>query len=162
MNKRLILVGPTASGKNVMRDRLFNKGFTFDISYTTRDMRTEVGEQEGIEYHFISDDEFEIMKDNDEFYEKVEYNGKKYGTGRNEWENKDVFIMEPNGVDCILEEDRESCFIIFINPPVEERIRRMREERKWNNQQVSDRIKTDNKQFAKFLKYDIKITTPDF
>lgn len=162
MNKRMILVGPTASGKNILRDRFAKKGFTYDVSYTTREIRKEVGEQEGVEYHFISDEEFETMKSNNEFYEKVEYNGKKYGTGRKEWDTKDVFIMEPNGIDCILEEDRKSCFIIFINPPTDERIKRMKFERKWDNQQVLDRIRTDNNKFDNFNKYDIKITDPEF
>ena len=162
MNKRLILVGPTASGKNVLRDRLSKKGFTFDVSYTTRDIRLEVGEQDGIDYHYISDEKFENMKTNNSFYEKVEYNGTQYGTGKEEWESSDVFIMEPAGIECIKKEDRGSCFVIFINPPVDERIRRMKEVRKWNNQQVLDRIKTDNNKFDGFDKYDIKITTPDF
>jgi len=162
MNKKLILVGPTASGKNILRERLAKKGFTFDVSYTTREIRKEVGEVDGKDYHFISDEEFENMKANDGFYEKVEYNGKKYGTGRKEWDTRDVFIMEPDGVDCILEEDRDSCFIIYIEPPTGERVQRMRNERKWSIEQINQRIETDNNKFKDFNKYDIKIKNPDF
>jgi len=162
MNKKLILVGPTASGKNILRERLAKKGFTFDVSYTTREIRKEVGEKDGLDYHFISDEEFEKMKANDGFYEKVEYNGKKYGTGRYEWNNSDVFIMEPHGIDCILEEDRDSCFIIYIEPPTQERVKRMREERKWSNEEINKRISTDTRKFSNFNKYDIKITNPYF
>lgn len=162
MNKKLILVGPTASGKNILRSRLAKKGYTFDVSYTTRDIRKEVGEVNGIDYHFITDEEFENMKANDRFYEKVEYDGKKYGTGKHEWENNDVFIMEPHGIECIKEEDRDSCFIIFIDPPEEERIKRMKQVRNWNGHQVLNRLRTDNKKFENFNKYDIKITNPDF
>ena len=161
-NKKIILVGPTASGKNVLRERLASKGFTYDVSYTTRDIRHEVGEVDGLDYHFISDEEFEKKKSENGFYEKVEYNGKKYGTGTKEWETKDIFIMEPDGIDCITVEDKKTCFIIFINPPVDERVNRMRVERKWDDKQISDRIHTDNKKFEKFDKFDIKITTPDF
>jgi len=162
MNKRIILVGPTASGKNILRERLSKKGYTFDVSYTTREIREAVGEKEGVDYHFISDKEFEEKKANDGFYEKVEYNGYKYGTGRYEWENMDVFIMEPDGVDCILEEDRKTCFIIYIEPSTGERIQRMRYERKWDDKQINERITTDVAKFSKFNKYDIKITNPDF
>ena len=101
------------------------------------------------------------MKANDGFYEKVEYNGKKYGTGRKEWETRDVFIMEPDGVDCILEEDRDSCFIIYICPSVKERIRRMREERKWTNEQIDKRLATDSNRFLLFDKYDIELIIPE-
>ena len=71
MNKRIILVGPTASGKNILRDRFSEKGFTYDVSYTTRDLRESVGEKDGVEYHFITDDEFTKMEQDDKFYEKV-------------------------------------------------------------------------------------------
>lgn len=162
MNKKIILVGPTASGKNILRTRLSKKGYTFDVSYTTRKIRKAVGEIEGYDYHFISDEEFEEMKANDGFYEKVEYNGYKYGTGRHEWDTRDVFIMEPHGIECILEEDRDSCFVIFIEPPVDERIQRMKNERKWDDEQVKSRIDFDTKRFSTFKEYDIKITNPDF
>lgn len=162
MNKRIVLVGPTASGKNYLRDKFESKGFTFDVSYTTREPRLSVGEKEGVEYHFITDEKFDNMVLNDELYEKVEYNGFKYGTGRMEWETKDVFIMEPHGVDCITEEDKESCFIIYIDPPLENRVERMKNERKWTEKQISDRLETDGNKFGNFIKYDMKITTPEF
>jgi len=162
MNKRIILVGPTASGKNVLRDRFSEKGFTYDVSYTTRDIRNAVGEKNGVDYHFITDDEFLKMEQDNKFYEKVYYNGKKYGTGRFEWEKKDIFIMEPDGVGCILKEDRETCFIIYLEPPVGDRVQRMRNERKWDEEQISDRLKTDMVKFSNFNEYDIKITNPKF
>ena len=162
MNKRLIIVGPTASGKNILRERLAKKGYTFDVSYTTREIRKAVGEVDGHDYHFISLKEFEEMESNDGFYEKVYYNGNKYGTGRHEWDTRDVFIMEPDGVDCILEEDRNSCFIIFIEPSTDIRIERMKNERKWSDEQIQSRLTFDNKRFSTFDKYDIKITNSDF
>ena len=64
----LILVGCSASGKDTVMNRLVKE---FDvkpvISYTTRPIRD--CEQEGREYHFITEKEFERMKDNDEFIE---------------------------------------------------------------------------------------------
>lgn len=162
MNKRIILCGPTASGKNILRERLSLKGFTFDVSYTTRKIRKEVGEKDGLDYHFIPLDEFEKMENDDKFYEKTIYNGNKYGTGKKEWDMVDVFIMEPHGISCIREEDRKTCFIIYINPPVDERIKRMIIERQWTDEQVQSRIKTDEIKFSDFTDYDMKITNPEF
>jgi guanylate kinase len=160
MNKRIILVGPTASGKTFLRGKLEKKGFECDISYTSRPQRD--GEIDGIHYHFLPNDVFEKMIVNGFFYEYVEYNGYYYGTGLNEWKTLPLFIMETDGIDHIKEEDRDSCFVIYVNPPVDERIKRMKEERKWNNQEVLDRIRTDNDKFDNFDKFDIKITSPDF
>ena len=51
MNKRLIICGPTASGKTFLRKRLEDKGFKCDVSYTSREPRP--GEVDGVHYHFI-------------------------------------------------------------------------------------------------------------
>ena len=160
MNKRLILVGPTASRKTFLREKLEKKGFTCDISYTSRPQRD--GEVNGVHYHFISKEEFQERINKEEFYEWVEYNDNFYGTGIEEWRTLPLFIMETDGIDHIKKEDRDSCFVIYVNPPVDERIKRMKEERKWNNQEVLDRIRTDNDKFDNFDKYDIKITSSDF
>ena len=62
----LILMGKTASGKNLVRDQLVEKcHFSPIITYTTRPMRK--GEKQDITYHFISTDEF-IEKINNGFF----------------------------------------------------------------------------------------------
>lgn len=62
----LILMGKTASGKNLVRDRLVeNCHFSPIITYTTRPMRKD--EKQDITYHFISTDEF-IEKINNGFF----------------------------------------------------------------------------------------------
>ena len=73
MNKRIILVGPTASGKTFLRNRFEDKGFECDVSYTTRPMRP--GEKDGVHYHFLEVKIFEEMIKEGGFYEWVEYNG---------------------------------------------------------------------------------------
>lgn len=160
INKRTILVGPTASGKNYMRNKLSNKGFSFDVSYATRPMRK--GEIDGIDYNFITDEEFDEKLNNGGLYEHVFYDGYKYGTGMKEWNEKDVFIMDPHGINCITNDDIKTCFIIYINPPTNCRIERMKIGRKWNKKQIDDRFKTDNLKFNNFKKYDIEIKTENF
>ena len=68
----IILVGCSASGKDTVMNRLVKE---FDvkpvISYTTRPIRD--CEQDGREYHFITEEEFERMKDNGEFIETRVY-----------------------------------------------------------------------------------------
>ena len=70
MNKRIILVGPTASGKTLLRKRFEDKGFECDVSYTSRKPRQ--GEKDGIHYHFRKKKIFEVMIE-EGFVKKDEY-----------------------------------------------------------------------------------------
>lgn len=159
-NKRIILVGPTASGKTFLRKKLEEKGFHFDVSYTTRKPRD--GEEYGVHYNFISEEEFILRVSQDAFYEHVNYNGCRYGTGRYEWNNSDGFIMETAGIKHISPEDRKNSFIIYLNPPVIIRMERMAVERGWGMEEIEERLKTDNKKFKDFNDYDMIITEPNF
>ena len=100
----LILMGKTASGKNLARDQLVEKHhFSPIITYTTRPMRK--GEVQDVTYHFISTDEF-LEKINSGFFAEwkdyVTNDGLwYYGTALNDCVNatdKDVIILTPDGV----------------------------------------------------------------
>lgn len=159
MNKRIILVGPTCSGKTFLREKLEKKGFHFDISYTSRPKRPD--EEYGVHYNFISESEFTLRISQGAFYEHVQYNGFRYGTGMYEWNNSDGFIMETDGIKHISSEDRKNSFIIYLNPVYLVRADRMLK-RGWSNKDIEDRLKTDKEKFKDFSDYDMIVTNHDF
>jgi guanylate kinase len=160
MNKRIILVGPTCSGKTYLRKRFEDRGFKCDVSYTTRKPRE--GEEYGVHYKFISEDEFTLRISQGAFYEHVQYNGNRYGTGLYEWNTLPLFIMETDGIKHIKPEDRNSCFVIYLDIPRINRQERMIFERGWNQEEVAKRTETDYNKFKDFKDYDLIITDPNF
>ena len=100
MRSLTVLVGCSSSGKDTVMNRLVKE---FDvkpvISYTTRPIRD--CEQEGREYHFITEKEFERMKDNDEFVET-----RVYKTVNGNW----YYGLPKNGID--LEDDNNYITIL--------------------------------------------------
>ena len=79
----LVLVSPSASGKSAIVKCLTKKyGLEKFITCTTRKVR--VGEIDGVDYHFLSEEEFSNLYNNDEFIETVYYNGNYYGTLKRE------------------------------------------------------------------------------
>lgn len=155
-HKRIILAGPTASGKTYIRNKFKEKGFINEVSYTSREPRP--GEVDGIDYHFISKDVFMVKLANDEFYEYTYYNGSHYGTGKKEWNKCEIFVMETDGLKTILNEDKCDCVFIYVDTPEEVRIQRMKE-RGWDMDKIISRIKTDEEKFKDFLDYDFKISS---
>ena len=156
MNKRIILVGPSAAGKNFIREKFVEKGFKADCSYTSRESRP--GEIDGVDYKFIGTPRFMEMIAGNKFYEWVEYNGNFYGTGLDEWNNCDIFIMESDGIGHLKPEDRKCSVVIYINTPFDTRLKRMRQ-RGWSNDKITERSQVDIDKFRTFTNFDLEISS---
>ena len=153
------MVGKGASGKNHLLERFKSRGFRQLISHTTRPMRE--GEEDGREYHFVSEDEFRRMVSGNEFVEFQEFNGNYYGTSVKEWEESDVVILAPQGVGNITRLGlRKNCFIIYVDIPESVRVERMSGRK--GAGEVSSRIESDEAEFLNFTDFDLRITDPNF
>ena len=155
-HKRIILVGPAGSGKDFIRNKFREKGYKVDVSYTTRPPRE--GEENGIDYKFISAEQFAGRVYNGMFYECVQHGKFHYGTGLSEWQECDVFIMETDGVKHITSYDRQNCLIIYVNTPFDTRLKRLRD-RGWSDEKISDRVQVDHEKFRNFNNYDFEISS---
>src|SRR5688572_6586694 len=97
--KIIILAGPSGSGKTTVAHHLIQTmpELSFSVSATTRPMR--VYEENGKDYHFLTDDEFREKIAADEFieYEEV-YHGVHYGTMKSEletiWKRGQIPILD--------------------------------------------------------------------
>ncbi|HEX6813691.1 MAG TPA: guanylate kinase [Planctomycetota bacterium] len=79
---RLVVIsGPSGAGKtSVCRALKEHPDVEFSVSATTRTMRD--GERDGVDYHFLSRDDFQRRLDENQFLEWASYNGNLYGTPR--------------------------------------------------------------------------------
>ena len=103
--KLIIVSGPSGPGTStvtkIVKDRL---NIPLSISATTRKPRE--GEVEGIDYYFLSEDEFKRKISNDEFYEYANVHGNYYGTLK-----KTVEENLEKGLNVILEIDVQGALI---------------------------------------------------
>ena len=142
MNKgRLIgFSAPSGCGKGTMlAEILKDNSFRCSVSTTTRQPRK--GEIEGVNYFFISKEEFEKKVSNDEFLEHAEYCENFYGTLKTE-----VDSYLDKGINVILEievqgamkvrELRPDALFVFIAPPSVNELRRRLNKRGTETQEV--------------------------
>jgi guanylate kinase len=98
----IILTGYTASGKDTVLRELIKLGYKTIVSYTSRPKRPS--ETDGIEYHFISNDEFNQKKDNGFFAETTSYDMVQgfvqYGLAVEDIKNtpNGIAILNPDGL----------------------------------------------------------------
>ena len=98
MNRTIVLVGKSASGKSKM-EQLLTENFKYEkgISHTTRPIRSS--ETDGIDYYFINKKQFEDMIRNDEIVEYTMFNDWYYGLSKKELEKKNlVLVFNPHGL----------------------------------------------------------------
>lgn len=127
----IILIGESGSGKTTVAKILQEKyGMKMITTYTTRPMRD--GEVNGVDYHFISVDEFCALRERGFFAETAEYRGWFYGSAKDDYKYKDsVAILTPHGMRQVkkffeedpFEDDPEAYFNVFyINIPRRDRL----------------------------------------
>ena len=83
--KPIIIVGPSGVGKSTLINHLTQKyvdKFGFSVSFTTRAIRE--GEKHGVNYNYVSMEEFKSMIDKDDFIEYCQVHSNMYGTAKSQ------------------------------------------------------------------------------
>lgn len=120
----LILIGPSASGKTEVAKLLAKKyNITKIVTYTTRAPR--VNEVNGVDYNFVSVDEFAKLTQEDFFVETTYYNSNYYGTAKKDIKDDKCVILDPNGLKSFLALNDERIISIFLDSDEKTRFNRM-------------------------------------
>ncbi|MDD5285777.1 MAG: guanylate kinase [Desulfuromonadaceae bacterium] len=164
----LVLSAPSGAGKTSLCRELLNiyPDIKESVSYTTRKPRP--GEVEGEAYHFVSNEEFTRMVDEDAFAEWALVHGNMYGTALSTLEE-----ARKKGVDLVLDIDCQGALklkeqfdggiYIFILPPSMAELRRRLENRSSDAQEVIERrILRAAEEIKESRWYDYIIINDDF
>lgn len=117
----IVLVGESASGKSsIERYLVDNYGYNKVVSYTTRQPRPN--EIDGIDYHFISVDEFLKLKEQGFFAETATYNMWHYGTAKEDCTDDKIAVLTPHGLRQISKVSGINVLSFYIDVPRRDRL----------------------------------------
>jgi len=153
----IILMGKSASGKDTLQKQIAED---YDIervvTATTRAMRE--GEQDGKDYHFMTNEQFNDLKAAGGFVETAEFNGVQYGCPKSsiDFEKEQCIILEPEGVQNFIRElGRENVFVAYLD--LDDATRKFRAEGRgsFSEDKWEKRLQSDNERFSENVIEDL-------
>tara|TARA_Y100000991_G_scaffold30036_1_gene18956 strand:- start:64 stop:618 length:555 start_codon:yes stop_codon:yes gene_type:complete len=167
LKKLIIITGPSGVGKGTVVKELLNrnKDIWLSISATTRKPR--MGEKDGENYYFISDERFKDMIDKKEFLEWAQFAGNYYGTPLttvSEKIEKGFIVLleiEVEGAKQIKEKFPKSLSIFLLPPNREELEKRIRNRGTEKEEAINKRLSRANYEIASSDKFDFVLTNHD-
>ena len=156
----IVLSGPSGVGKSTVISELLSsrRDIHFSVSFTTRQPRT--GEEDGVNYNFVSREEFERMIAADELLEYAEYVGNYYGTSLKVIQEQlergvDVLLdIEVQGAAKVKERCPEAVLIFLIPPSIEELSRRLRRRNTDPEEAIQRRLEKARQECRECVRYD--------
>ncbi len=163
-----IVSAPSGAGKTSLVKALVDAQpqVRVSVSHTTRAMRP--GEVDGVNYHFVSREEFLARLERNEFLEHAEVFGNLYGTSQR-WLEQTL----AEGYDVILEIDWQGArqvrrlmpeaTSIFILPPTQEALRQRLNNRGQDSDEIIEkRMREAVSEMSHYVEYDYLVINDDF
>lgn len=160
--RMIVVSAPSGCGKGtILAEILKDKNFYYSISATTRQPRE--GEVNGVNYHFISVDEFESLIAEEGMLEYAKYCDNYYGTPKKILEEKMndginvILEIEVQGAMKVREICPEAVFIFIVPPSISELERRLRKRGTENDEIIAKRVAEAAGEIEKAVNYDYVI-----
>ena len=164
----LVISSPSGAGKSTIARTLMDRDqqISLSVSVTTRQRRQS--EIEGVHYHFVSQREFERLRDSDSLLEWAEVHGNYYGTPREAvetamGEGRDMlFDIDWQGAQQLQDKMSADVVSIFILPPtmaeLQSRLHRRAED---TEEVIQTRLNNSRAEIAHWREYDYVIVNDD-
>jgi guanylate kinase len=164
----LVLSGPSGAGKSSLISKIQNDigDYYFSISTTTRPMRE--GEEEGVHYHFVSEEEFKKDIDENQFLEHALVHGNYYGTSLKpvrEALSKGklvIFDIDVQGNMAIKNRLGDITTSVFITPPsLSELKSRLKKRSTDSDEVIAKRLHMAKREIQRTAEYDYLVINDD-
>jgi guanylate kinase len=161
-----VVTGPSGAGKGTLIQLVLPRfpELAAAVSATTRAQRP--GEEDGVDYHFLSRATFDEKIEAGEFLEWVDYVGNRYGTLKSEIDRlrsagkAPLLELETEGALRVKRRDGNAV-TIFVTAPVDELERRLRTRATESSGAIGERIETAKRQLTLQDEFDFVVENDD-
>lgn len=164
----LVLSSPSGAGKSTIARNLLEKDHQLELSVSVTTRKRRPSEIDGVHYRFISQRDFERLRDSDELLEWAEVHGNFYGSPREPVERamaegRDVlFDIDWQGAHQLQEKMPADVVAIFVLPPtMGELMSRLHRRAEDDEETIQKRLKNAAHEIEKWRTYDYVIVNDD-
>lgn len=165
----VIFSAPSGSGKTTIVRELLKRFYCFEFSISATSRKPRGEERDGVDYYFLSNDEFRARVERDEFVEWEEvYAGTCYGTLRSEveriWAKGNVILFDVDvmgGIKLKRLFGDDACSVFIMPPSVEELERRLRGRGTDAEEVIRKRIDKAEFELSKSSEFDFTVVNDD-
>jgi len=164
----LILSSPSGAGKTTLAKKIIDIDPTFKLSISCTTRKPRENEVDGVDYKFLSIDEFKKFKSKDLFVEHAEVFGNYYGTLKSEIQENQkiglnlIFDIDWQGTEQIVQSGLKDLVTVFILPPsiieLEDRLKKREQN---NKQEISKRMYFAKKEISHWKDYKYVLINKD-
>lgn len=163
----IVVSGPSGAGKDSVCNLTssYNPNLWISVSCTSREIRK--GEVEGVNYFYLTNEEFEQKIKNNDFLEYTVYNNSYYGTPLYKIkeklnEGKDVIlVIDVQGALNVKRLYPDAIFIFILPPSMEELKNRLIKRGTENHEKIVERFRVAYKEINEISKYNYVIVNDD-
>ena len=167
--KAILFSAPSGCGKTTIIREILKRFDCFEFSISATSRQPRMGEQDGVDYYFLSSETFRQHVEAGDFLEWEEvYQGTRYGTLKSEieriWGNGHVIIfdVDVNGGMNIKKYFGDDALSLFIMPPsIEVLEQRLRHRGTETEEAITKRLSRSVKELGESSKFDITIINDD-
>jgi len=156
---KIIITGPTCSGKSALKRKFISVGYKPIIQFTTREIRE--GEIDGFDYDFLTETGYSLLRNciiglvANHRYE----NGTAYGITEARWESGDVLAVGAKELSQLGPDILNNSLVIYLD--IDRNILRERLIKRGDSDSEAERrLQTDKEDYENFDLWDIRITDP--
>ena len=162
-----VVSAPSGTGKTTVVERLVQifPDLGLSRSYTSRAMRA--GEQDGVDYNFITRERFEAMIEEDAFLEWADVFGNLYGTGKAETERELVggrdliLVIDVQGARQVRSHGANAIGIFVLPPSFDALEQRLRGRSKDSEEAIRKRLTTARREVRAVAEYEYVIVNDE-
>ena len=166
--KIFVIVGPSGSGKSTLIQKIKQNipSLCWSVSCTTRKMRT--GEINGVDYFFLTQEEFQQKKELGELIEWAKVHDNFYGTLHSTIQSQTdaghflLLDIDIQGADSLRKKLPSQTVIIFLAPPsLSELEKRLRKRKTDDEENIQTRLRNARREMSKKNDYDHFVINDD-
>jgi guanylate kinase len=154
-----VITGPSGCGKSTLVSRVREElgDVEFSVSHTTRKKRNT--ERDGVDYYFVSEQEFQNLIEEEKLVEWAVVHGNHYGTSRRELEKKgtrgDLLLdIDVQGAQQIKEKFKKAVFVFILPPHFPELKKRLETRGQDSPGSIRERLEMAGKEIRYYSQFD--------